>query len=157
VPFELWVQPWHARARRHHGYGTDMDFVRWSPTPVPHTTFPSTWAFLHYEYRTPSTWLVHPWLAYSYLSLAKLTALNFDYIRPNNLTQGVYDYFGDTPRNNEYKGILMDRLQPLLNMRRSKDLASLRQALVFCERHRESWFGANQGKVDIAAWKEWMP
>lgn len=76
VPWEYAIQPWHARRDRHAHYGQDHDIIRWGDSVRPGTV-PPEWSYCHLEYRTPSTWLKSPRLAYSYLGLLKFAILNW--------------------------------------------------------------------------------
>ena len=74
-PWECGIQPWSSRKLRHHVYGEGEIFRPGGSERPP--TLPETWSYAHVEYRTPSTWLKHPMLAYSYLGLMKLALLNW--------------------------------------------------------------------------------
>lgn len=80
TPFEKWVQPWVAREARNAHYGSEasLDAVRLGTSKSPFDL--PKMAYVHWEYRLPSTWLQHPWLAYAYLGLAKLTLLNMGHV-----------------------------------------------------------------------------
>lgn len=83
APADMWLQPWHKRRKRYVSYGPGADTMRPGISHRPKGTL----GYHHWEYRLPSTWLVHPWLAYSYLALAKLVMVNWtlvvDHIKYN--------------------------------------------------------------------------
>ncbi len=76
-PWEHYVQPWDLRVARnkHYGNNDDIRAQNSKPQSAQHYSL-----YKHYEYRVPSTWLIHPDLAYSYIGLAKLSMLNFEKI-----------------------------------------------------------------------------
>lgn len=156
VPFEFWVQPWHSRVDRNARYGRGNDNVRRVPSERPVMPRYADWAYVHFEYRVPSTWLVHPYLAYAYLALAKLTLLNFE--RLAQLTNGTTK--GDIPRslaepaNGKYQQTLLDRLTALRKtekFRSSADTNNLDAILDACGKERLRWF--TTGAVDTEAWR----
>src|SRR5207253_1065765 len=81
LPFEAWIQPWWLRVERNNKYGNGADNVRMGMATRPNMPLYKDWAFVHYEYRLPSTWLVHPTLAYVYMALVKLCAMNWPLIQ----------------------------------------------------------------------------
>ena len=82
-PLENWTQPWPGRLARNNRYGPAMgDPIRWLTTDRPKMDKYDKWGFIHFEYRVPSTWLQHPWLAYAYLAMTKFTWLNWDLVVP---------------------------------------------------------------------------
>jgi len=82
---ESYSQPWEGREARNLRYGNIEDQVRVQQISKPgtaKTVRPGIdWVYFHYEYRTPSTWLYHPALAYLYFAFAKITMLNYDVMK----------------------------------------------------------------------------
>jgi hypothetical protein len=87
MPLEFWVQPWDRRYSRNtaggdggsHGYGLMwFDHPRWVVHPPDQWPdhVPPDGVYVHYEYRTPSTWLRHPLLTLLYLMVFKLAVTN---------------------------------------------------------------------------------
>ena len=163
VPFENWVQPWQEREKRYSWcmnsphYNQDPNYlVRWVPNTRPkNKPRLSKLAYLHVEYRTPSTWLHHPALAYVYFALAKLTMLNFKTIRDKVFEAQQIVVFHDSPGNHIFKEVFDERLAKLLPQlsRSSPDLKYLPEALKVCERSRERWYGDRFSGVDFSAWE----
>ena len=174
-PFERWVQPWVAREARnaHYGSETGMDVVRLGTSKPPFVKH--GYAYVHWEYRLPSTWLQHPWLAYAYLGLAKLTLLNMERVA----TVWARDYpfgkkgvqpTGEAPLSaptqftvlspgDPYKAgtLLKQRLAELdtPKLRVSRDLAHLKTAVENCATSRGRWFAKPQ-PIDIDAWRKML-
>jgi len=180
VPLEHWVQPWATRINRNTKYGTAAgDPVRMMYSTRPEMPKYDNWAYLHYEYRVPSTWLVHPWLAYTYFALAKLTVLNLGPIMKMALTpenkkidkeekKNVIGALGgipaptavikslEEPQNETFLQSLRDRLyavEQLPKLNRSADLDSLQLALRYLAANREIWFNPYY-PVAVEAWRK---
>ena len=161
-PLELWLQPWHDRVARNHSYGLGSDIVRWnSPTAQrPVWDNMSHLAFIHYEYRTPSTWLVHPALAYVYLALAKITMTNWKLIDRlytfSNEEKVLGIAFSKNPANSAAGDVFFERLRKAEEngLRLSRDVEWLGKALDICVAKREEWFASPTARIDIEAWRE---
>lgn len=162
LPFEKWVQPYARRENRFAHYGEEAgDPVRHVPSRRPAAERFKNWAYFHFEYRTPSTWLQHPVLAYCYLALGKLTALNFTRIAErlppaiNDKARGIKrKASADDVFNDYYYQIFKDRLAALdeiPDLRLSRDLQDLRPALAMLRENREAWLNP-ANPVDLNAW-----
>lgn len=157
-PFEWWIQPWHARVRRNRYYGLGRDEIRWQQDGNP-ITRPKLagYAWLHFEYRTPSTWLVHPWLAYTYLALAKLTMTNWQLIQrlltDKKLMRDVA-FSSPEPGNEEAEKLFRERWRGFLSGggRITRDATHIVRSLEMCADNREDWF-SNHGKIQTEAWR----
>jgi len=136
------------------------------------------YSYQHWEYRTPSTWLVHPWLAYTYLALAKLSLLNWEHVvalsgkdggakvakadldilagTAFNLpgTNGNPAKTVSSSKNSENAELFAKRLKALrsLPLATSPDLRELDNALERCFDRRKQWF-SQPGIVDVMSWK----
>ena len=155
-PFENWIQPWFSRAQRNGSYGgSDLD-VRHTSSSKPKAPLFSEWAYYHFEYRIPSTWLTHPLLAYAYLSLTKLLMLNFTKVLPlalqaklppPNPNRGSY--------NDEWQAIFVTRLRALLALNPiiTNDIKQLETAIQTCSEQREMWFTPGT-PIQVDAWRK---
>ncbi len=182
VPFENWVQPWFARLRRNGQYGDHIhtDVVRSgvSPRPMLGPKW-NDWAYCHWEYRMPSTWLVHPYLAYAYLALFKFSLLNFatiweravveDKILGEPKTKGVplrptdvavtpdegETYHAVRPQGAYFYELFKSRWRAINEapVHMSKDLAELVPAIQACERMKDEWNDPLK-TIDIEAWRQ---
>jgi hypothetical protein len=168
-PFEKWIQPWVPRERRNTHYGsTAHDLVRLGTSKPP---FASPWAYVHWEYRLPSTWLHHPWLAYAYLGLAKLTALNMARVcalatplpKPTPPPDDSNDDPADPPTTftvlnvgepEAFRAQFEMRYRQLMAGRVcvSRDLFNLERAIENCGARRREWFMIPR-PLDIDAWR----
>lgn len=180
TPFEKWVQPWVAREARNAHYGSESspDAVRLGTSKVPFEL--SKMAYVHWEYRLPSTWLQHPWLAYAYLGLAKLTLLNMAavfglWLADNpKMKPPKHDVLGGTlaeptmgdggmptqftilthgdPRE---AGVAFRRnlSRVLPGAHFSRDLANLIGVVEKCATEREKWFH-KPTPIDVEAWRK---
>lgn len=159
LPFEYWVQPWHLRRGRHQKYNNLEDinhyFIRWgnSPPPVQHVLYRRNWAYIHLEYRTPSTWLVHPWLAYAYFALVKLSLLNWDWLwetlpatKPMRLLLGT----SDAPGAERCFRSRLAAMREAASYKESGDLADLDRAVAACSAQAARWFASEE--VNYSAW-----
>lgn len=174
MPFEKWVQPWVAREQRNGAYGSEdgHDLVRIG------TSKPPKWEhnghYVHWEYRLPSTWLRHPWLAYAYLGLAKLSALNMEEVSklafkekpPRRKKQATLAVGGDAPTQFhaikegdpvEFGKMFRERLARLMTGRPrfSSDIRNLLDVVMRCGTEREAWF-SKASAVDVAAWRKML-
>ena len=154
LPAELWLQPrkgCRERMMKYQNSDTDLNyFVRWlHTTPANRSAGFNSWAYMHVEYRTPSTWLVSPWLAYLYLALVKLVMLNWEHFRKASLRSAPLDV---TPEDNSstFHAILMDRLHAS-GLTYTRDLRDLPKAIDICGTNRTRWHNA---LVDVAAWED---
>lgn len=176
-PFENWVQPWTQRELRNMHYGAENgpgDLVRIGPSSGARR---DGLAYVHWEYRLPSTWLVHPYLAASYLALAKFTMINWrrlapmaretwgdkkkkQKVDPSMLApQGegvIYNYKQMRAADNEsqYK-LFQERLSSIMRERAliTPDIGNLAFLIRQCEQRREQWFGRTQ-PVMVEAWRQ---
>ena len=155
-PFEFWIQPWFARERRNSNYGLGVDAARWEQSGVNPGTRPKLrdHAWLHFEYRTPSTWLVHPWLAYTYLSLVKVSMLNWDFIlRLATKDPLAISRHNTTPGNEDARKLFLSRWERVTKEGKlTRDTQLLPKSIATCEENREAWF-SNFGKVQVAEWE----
>ena len=155
-PLELWLQPWFSRKRRNHTYGLGNDVVRWQQDGRNPLTRPKlvNYAWMHFEYRTPSTWLVHPWMAYVYLALVKLTMVNWPLIQTiRNDPTGGFNPMTVEPKNNEAKALFMRRWSLFKEKGRiTRDASYIERAIRACGDNREEWF-SNYGKIRVEAWR----
>jgi hypothetical protein len=161
APFERWIQPWHSRIRRNHNYGTETggDLIRYSYLPRPERMPKfNDWAYLHFEYRLPSTWLANPWLAYAYLGLAKFSLLNWDTIVPlirGRDTSTDVRAASSEPDNGRFWQIFIDRWREIRGKRmlESADLHELDTVFDFLRDSREQIFAPYAG-IQIDAWRK---
>lgn len=156
-PLEWWLQPWHARIRRNRHYGLGLDEIRWQQSGMNPLTRPklADYAWLHFEYRTPSTWLVHPWLAYTYLSLAKITMKNWQLIQRLNETMAApFMSMAKTPNNEAAAVLFKARWKEFIKShgRITRDTSHVERAIETCAANREAWFSTH-GKIQIEAWR----
>lgn len=159
LPFENWSQSWPSRLNRNSKYGGSMsnDNVRRMWSPRPNMPKYNEWAYLHYEYRTPSSWLTNPWFAYCYFALAKLTMLNWGMIN-KIVVNGLQPLKipGDSmPHNDLYFQQFKDRLYGLESkgLKTSKDLDDLKPALRLISERREEWSNPFYA-IDVPAWRK---
>jgi hypothetical protein len=179
-PFEFWVMPWVQRENRNHHYGGPMspDVIRLGVSTAPFARPDAV--YVHWEYRLPSTWLIHPHLAYAYLGLAKLVMLNFRVvaemwkvgpkikkvkhlgtdpsIEPSPLNEdggGLYNFHPIRPAENEQSfRVLTERLRTLREERLivTPDIEAVFRLIEACERHRENWFARVQ-PINVEEWR----
>mgnify|MGYP001575345388 FL=1 len=154
VPFERWIQPWFARISRNGSYGGEGQEVRWTAGPRPSMPRFYEWAYYLFEYRTPSTWLTHPWLAYAYLALTKLTILNFEQARELALNRAVIPPLsGREPKNAVWGKEFADRYANTTRFKFTNDIKQLEEAIQICAKERERWFAPNT-PIHIDAWRK---
>jgi hypothetical protein len=159
LPLELWIQPWSEREARFETYKGQEGgnyFIRWLHTKRPIMPLYDDWAYLHMEYRTPSTWLLHPWLAYVYFAMAKLSILNWGQIWEAMLDAAPIEFPGGTDNcNSDAYAILKQRLKQLEvgGLKMSNDIKDLWKALGICQQSREAWFANKSAGIDIEAWR----
>ena len=179
-PFERWIQPWVARELRNHQYGGDghPDMVRFGTSKRPLLKATTPWwgnsGYVHMEYRLPSTWMHHPWLAFAYLGLLKFCVINWPLLSAANKkddAKAAYkQIYMDAPPggggdyhqfkqirvgSNEDAGRLFrERFQRLIDSgaRFSADIARLSDVIQQCAGAREKWFERPR-PVDVAAWR----
>lgn len=180
TPFEKWVQPWVAREQRNAHYGAEHspDAVRLGTSKQPFDL--PKMAYVHWEYRLPSTWLQHPWLAYAYLGIAKLGLLNMgklielwldDAPKPKKEkyadqlgggaafmaggegppTQFTILQHGNPGEAGEAFRRNLNRLLP--GARLSRDLANLVSVVERCALRRGEWF-TKPTPIDVEAWRK---
>lgn len=155
-PFELWVQPWYERYERNSAYGVSEQ-VRYSYLHPPATdNVGDGWLWLHYEYRVPSTWLAHPWLAYTYMALFKFTLLNWNSVMQfavRSETRLLATSRRQEPSSEKYFGVFLRRwreVSALPGLRVTPDLRDLDPAIQFLQKHRTRIF--DRESIDIRAW-----
>mgnify|MGYP001589654375 FL=1 len=155
-PFECAVQPWWDRVRRNGRYGAlagTGEKVRQNASYPQNASKYKDLAYLHYEYRSPSTWLVHPWLAYAYLALGKLSILNLSLIL-EQLGKPKLPKLTTSPMNDELREIFNRRLQVIKTKGRwSRDIRDLEQVVDACFANRAAWFEIPGQPIDIDAWR----
>jgi len=150
LPLEHWVQDWDLRLVRNTHYGAGFDGsvrVKSSVPPLELTSRYPTSAYLHYEYRVPSTWLVHPCIAYAYLALVKTCLVNFPLLantievcKAPSSNLGAYD-------------LLCHRMNTLgPSLRLTRDSASLPVAIRRIRENYQTWCRPNT-PVFTDAWK----
>lgn len=175
-PFENWIMPWTQRQFRnkHYGGAKHPDVVRLGVSKAPFTTEKTS--YVHWEYRLPSTWLVHPHLAYAYLALAKLTILNFrlfaeawtdsksgskpeiDGDLPVPMGQNGEPLYNFTPMseaaNDKFMRAFADRVTALKRERLviTPDIADVFRAVEACAKARENWF-ARTTPINVEEWR----
>ena len=137
-PLEWWLQPWHSRKRRNRNYGTGLDAVRWQQDGLNPFTRPKLveHAWMHFEYRTPSTWLVHPWMAYTYLALAKITMVNWQLIQTlrKELLVLPVNHMSVEPQNLAASWIFMERWNRFKSQggKITRDVSHIDRAIKIC-------------------------
>ena len=169
-PFEFWIQPWVQRERRNQHYGgpSSNDNVRLGPSKAPWHS--DHGAYIHWEYRMPSTWLQHPWLAYAYLGLFKWTVLNLRQVSEAYFDSNPGNKHEDQPmqpdpdfhnfhpirgaENEKNYRQLRDRIQLMQNRNNilTPDITDLFKVIEQCGEMREAWF-AQSKVIDVAAWR----
>lgn len=146
-PLEAESQPPDLRAKRNEYYGGGTDVRTQTSTSV--VRCPPEYVYQHLEYRMPSSWLVHPALAFAYLSCAKLCMLNFQWC------VAAYDKLCVV---SVQKGEVLRRYQVLLEASDTivtPDTRDLVSALSMIETSAESWFAQSPpGKIHTQAWKK---
>jgi hypothetical protein len=163
MPLEWWLQPWFLRQERNQRYGArNTDQIRFQKDKKrPATTLwplAKGWSYHHVEYRTPSSWLKSPDMAYLYLATAKLSLLNYNAILEMPDVTDTLPYMLDrnnnTERNHEFRALYIKRLTTLLgqNVIMSKDLQSLYKKLDIADGQLDSWLNPF-GPVDMTAWR----
>lgn len=148
--FERGIQPQVHRETRNQRYGRPDD-VRIGDTQ--HNTAPANRGhYFHLEYRAPSTWLQHPWVAYIYLALAKLTLLNFGLIAVR-----TGDKIHPLP-SLEYRDQFIERLRGVLatpTLRISRDLRGLSDTTAKLFANREAIMRPNT-PINVKAWRKML-
>lgn len=145
---EKFVPDWGLRAKRNIHYGTTFDgSMRIQSSKPPRMAPESNMAYLHYEYRVPSTWLTHPWIAYAYLALMKTCMSNFE-----RVAQAAIKYPNEevTSPLNAYH-LLLDRMT-LPGLHLTSDCDMLPRALQQIHSHRHIWCKPAE-PVNIPAWE----
>lgn len=161
-PFECWIQPWQERSLRFGHYANQEHghyFIRWLNSQRPNRPRFNDWAYVHMEYRTPSTWMVHPWLAYAYFALAKLTALNWGKVWARMKEEPTIELETDaSPQNAKFRSIFFDRLSALKSdgLILSSDLRELQHAIDVCQNFRSTWFANKVKGIDVEAWRAFV-
>ena len=156
LPLERFVQNTELRCQRnsHYGNGDPGDkSVRINVSHPPsnvHERF-AGWAYLHYEYRVPSSWLTHPWIAYAYFATMKLTMVNFD--RLWVLSKGAT--LSEMASPDSYKQTLLGRLDQLeqKSIRIPSDCSQLGKAITEITTNREQWARPQQFVIP-SAWRK---
>ena len=153
LPFEGWIQPWNQRVTRMENYGLP-ETMRHAESGPPRRLRPNEY-YYHLEYRVPSTWIIHPTIAYCYLALAKLVLLNTEKIAPflTNAVNMITPLLNATPNNSECKREFFYRLNQLQGLVYTSDLLSLQKALRNSDTLREHLW-ADGGSCKIDAWRK---
>ena len=134
-PLEMWFPSSPLREQRNLAY-PGRDVMRQQPANQ----------VFHVEYRRPSTWLSHPDIAYTYLAMAKLIALNLKRRFPTNLPSV------EVPVPAEE--VVWLRLQHLLERGLvSADLRALPDKLRFLTENRKELINPNQ-PIYMSEWKK---
>lgn len=156
IPLERWIMPWGSRARRNGRYGIHKDVMRLMYNTGPKIMPEGYTSYWHYEYRAPSTWLVHPQTAFLYLGLAKFCMLNYPKLhncRLNNNTRDEEDdaaYIPNRANNTMWKKIFLARWEEVsAGGIFSNDIRNLSSAIEKAGDRRKDWFDK---QVDISAW-----
>lgn len=151
LPLEYWAQPWFSRRNRNAQYGGPNDVrvtthpaTKWPPMGGMDKKYP----YMHVEYRAPSTWLVHPRLAYLYLSLAKVVVLNYDSVPSSHMNWNARH---ETPGNDRFRDMLLEHWHSR-TWRQSADTRAIDQNLLWLSENRAALWRPNVG-VDIEAWR----
>ena len=174
-PFEKWIMPWVPREQRNGQYGgpDHPDVVRLGVSKPP--KYPHKGLYVHWEYRMPSSWLQHPWLAFAYLGLAKLIALNTPEVAAlvdlkrerkdsgnDEMANAVPAGGGPVTTFHAVKGgdpthhgkVFRERLARVMTTkpRFSNDIKGLLDVVMRCGGEREAFFNRPKA-VNIAAWR----
>lgn len=161
LPFERYVQNWQLRLIRNGHYGghegDKMVRVNVSHPPANMGERFANCAYLHYEYRMPSTWMTHPWLAYAYFALVKITMQNFDKVfeaAKSSKLSDIAEYEKIAGNNGSYRTLFEERFSALQNagLRISNDCADFLTALDKVAQNRAQWVQPNM-PIDVAAWR----
>lgn len=170
APLDFWVHDSEIRKQRmmkhgHNGpYGVPgaLDNMRPGVSARPSRVDPAhkDHAYCHWEYRLPTVWLVHPWMAYLYLALAKRLMTNFmtvyDYRRDGHVVKfrgEVAKIIGSVTLNLEAEQLFKKRLEWFLaHSASTSDSADLEKAVDIVSRRWREW--ANRGSIYSHAWKE---
>lgn len=156
-PFESWVQLWPLRIARNQKYGGNgADQVRIALSQRPSSAIYRNWAYQHYEYRVPSTPLMHPVVTYAYLALVKLAMTNFRKLTDYALEHPATEIKSTEPQNSKCFQQFKDRWAMLdkLGLRYSADTKNLREATEAIAKNREDWFNPYK-PIDTRAWAKW--
>lgn len=158
MPFEAWIQPWPMRRKRNAKYGESPNTqIRWMNSKRPDIEKFNNHGYHHYEYRSPSTWLAHPWIAYVYFALTKLVMLNLEAVytaHVNNHDEGgPVMYFNGNIRNEDCRLSFQHRLEKLEGLKITNDIKDLQKAVDYCGRFRTTWLDPFKG-IDMKAWRE---
>jgi len=156
-PYECAIQPWWDRTRRNVTYGgvTGRGEKVRQNISTPKGSKANKLLYLHYEYRVPSTWLCHPWLAYAYLGLAKLVMLNTEYITTVMAKENLGPlYTATTPKIPEFTEHFMTRFNALVKTGKwTQDIRGLIEIIPKTFELRDSWWEIPGKPVDIDAWR----
>lgn len=179
APFEFWFQPWVQREHRNKTYGGPLhpDVVRIGTSSPPFSR--AGMAYVHWEYRLPSTWLLHPYMAMAYLSLVKLVMLNFKtvareyaegakakrrkgggFIVPDEAPQPANpDLYNFHPvkeaENEQHYQVFAERLSTLQRSRPiiTPDISDVFRMVAVCGENREKWFSPAR-PVMVEEWRK---
>lgn len=156
-PLEYWVQPWGERVSRNTTYGRANEIRYGDIVTRPESAQMAGWSYLKYEYRTPSTWLHSPLLAYLYIGMAKLVMLNLPIIGPRAMKASFRQgYTGESPGNPYFKEALSRRLEWVRGQTGvviTPDLRRLSKAVELVEAGAEAWW-RTPSAMDIPKWRE---
>ena len=117
-------------------------------------------AYYHWEYRLPTVWLVHPWMAYLYLALAKRVMTNFMTVyeyrmdgHAQRLRSEVVRLLGSLATNVDSEALFKKRLEWFLaHSSGTSDSTDLEKAIDIVGARWREW--ANRGSIYSHAWKE---
>ena len=153
-PFEYWIQPWYVRRSRNGSYGGSETEVRYTLQAPPAMPAFREWAYYLFEYRLPSTWLVHPWLAYVYLGLTKLIMLNFNKVLPLAL-RGKLPQTTTEPGNDLFREEFRARYALVVKAgcQFTNDIKQLEEAIEACATGRQVWFTPGT-PIQLEAWRK---
>lgn len=150
LPLEVGVQLWGAREHRNRSYGSPHDVRDGVSTPPAR---PEGWLYQHKEYRPPSTWLVHPKLAYAYTGLTKLVMLNFELFQ--SLGQSTNTHPEQFNSNAVAFTTLFNRLDKVWSQCTiTNDLKNLKDTLTELPELAPNWW--KTGFIDTNAWLKLM-
>src|SRR5574341_873954 len=157
--YEMAIQPWWDRVRRNarHGGINGVGERCRQYFSIPTGSKADKFVYAHYEYRVPSTWLCHPWLAYAYLGLMKLAILNAGRIMEQltSFQENIVAAPNGEPANEAYRSLFMTRFQDLVKHGRwTNDIKGLKEIIPKTFDARAAWFEIPGQPVDIDAWRQ---
>lgn len=148
LPFEWAAQNNPLVAERQELY---RDIIRPARSTNPRPDRPN---YVHIEYRRPSTWLIHPWMAYCYLALVKLVMLNIPHVSSRKYSGAPLTEITHDPT--KARAAFDSAFHELVNKsgcRYSNDLRPLPRVLEAFWSIRDSLVRP-PGKIDFVAWSK---